>query len=261
MNQPTHQADFPDPAVALVQGASRGIGLALTASLAADRRFGRILACCRNPNEAKALTELAAANSGRIVLHPLDITRERSVVDLSAMLDDNELRPSLVLNVSGLLHDGDEVQPEKRLEDLSLEQLERVFAVNALGPAILLRELLPRMAKNDKAVLAALSARVGSIGDNRLGGWYAYRSSKAALNQLLRTAAIEARRRFRNVIVAALHPGTTDTALSRPFQGNVPAGKLFSTEFVAERLLDVIGGLKPDESGNFYAWDGSQIEW
>lgn len=261
MNQPITPADFPDSAVALVQGASRGIGLALTAALAKDSRFTRIVACCRNPSEAEALGELAASSSGRIVLHPVDVSRERSLTDLGALLDDHMLRPSLVLNVSGLLHDGDELQPEKRLEDLSLAQLERVFAVNALGPALVLRELLPRMASSQKAVFAALSARVGSISDNRLGGWYAYRSSKSALNQLLRTAAIEARRRFRNVIVVALHPGTTDTRLSQPFQGNVPEGKLFSTQFVAGRLLDVIAGLETDDSGSFRAWDGSRIEW
>ncbi|TVQ34288.1 MAG: SDR family NAD(P)-dependent oxidoreductase [Wenzhouxiangella sp.] len=253
--------EFPDHATALVQGASRGIGLALTRALAEDPRFTTVVACCREPARAASLAELAASASGRITTRSVDITREESVRALGQSLDQDGLRPSLVLNVSGLLHDEDGLQPEKRLEDLEFAQLERVFAVNALGPALMLRELLPRMARSDKAVFAALSARVGSISDNRLGGWYAYRASKAALNQLLRTASIEARRRFRNVILAALHPGTTDTGLSRPFQANVPEGKLFSTDFVAERLLAVIDQIQVDDSGEFFAWDGERIPW
>jgi NAD(P)-dependent dehydrogenase (short-subunit alcohol dehydrogenase family) len=135
------------------------------------------------------------------------------------------------------------------------------FAVNALGPALVMRHLLPLMRREGKAVLAVMSARVGSIGDNRLGGWYAYRASKAALNQFMKTASIEAARRYRNVIVLALHPGTTDTGLSAPFQANVPEGKLFSSAFVAERLLEVIEQTGPDDSGSFRAWDDSEIPW
>ncbi len=256
-----NRIDSPGATVALVQGASRGIGLALTRALLDDSRFDVVVACCRDPDAAGELTELAEASAGRLILQAVDVTSEESVVELGKSLDQQGLRLSLVLNVAGLLHDGDALQPEKRLEDIKLSQLERVFAVNALGPALMLRELLPRMAKSQRAVFAALSARVGSIGDNRLGGWYAYRSSKAALNQLLRTAAIEAHRRFRNVIVVALHPGTTDTRLSEPFQGNVPPDKLFSADFVAERLLSVVAGLENDDSGGFFAWDGKLIEW
>ena len=111
------------------------------------------------------------------------------------------------------------------------------------------------------ATFAALSARVGSIGDNRLGGWYSYRASKAALNQLLHTASIELRRLNPTSTVLALHPGTTDTALSRPFQGNVPAGKLFDPAFAAQCVIEQVGRLGPADSGGFWAWDGRTIEW
>ncbi len=253
--------DFPVNAVAVVQGASRGIGLALVEALSTDPRFATIVACCRTPSAAVDLNGLAKQADGKVRVRAVDVTCEDSVRALGEFLDEAGLAPSLVLNVSGLLHDGDQLQPEKRLEDLKLAQLERVFAVNALGPALVLRELLPRMARTDKAVFAAFSARVGSISDNRLGGWYAYRASKAALNQLMRTAAIEARRRFKNVVLAALHPGTTDTGLSRPFQANVPEGKLFSPAFVAERLLAVIEQVQIDDSGQFFAWNGERIDW
>jgi NAD(P)-dependent dehydrogenase (short-subunit alcohol dehydrogenase family) len=125
----------------------------------------------------------------------------------------------------------------------------------------MLRHFHPLMARDGKAVFAAISARVGSIADNRIGGWYAYRASKAALNQLLRTASIEFARRHKNAIVVALHPGTTDTGLSRPFQANVPEEQLFSVDKTVGHMLSVIDGLSTDDSGGFFAWDGQPIEW
>jgi len=115
---------------------------------------------------------------------------------------------------------------------------------------------VPLLRRDEKAVFAALSARVGSISDNRLGGWYAYRASKAALNMVLKTLAIEIGRRFKNQIIVGLHPGTVDTDLSKPFQGNVPEGKLFTAEFSAEKLLDVVDGLSAEDSGNLFDWAG-----
>jgi NAD(P)-dependent dehydrogenase (short-subunit alcohol dehydrogenase family) len=130
----------------------------------------------------------------------------------------------------------------------------------ALAPALLAKHLIPLMPKDQRAVFAALSARVGSIGDNRLGGWYSYRASKAALNMLLRCTAIEAKRRWPKLVVVGLHPGTVDTPLSQPFQARVPDGKLFTPEFSARSLLQVIDGLTPADSGNVYAWDGQLIQ-
>ncbi len=252
---------FPRDFTALVQGSSRGIGLALVQRLLDQERVGRVVACARRPDTSSGLARLGEKHAGRLKTFRLDITDPRQLEALADGLRAEQLRPHLVINVAGILHGDDGLAPEKRLEDLDFEQMQRVFAVNTLGPAMLCRHLLPLMATDGKAVLAALSARVGSIGDNRLGGWYAYRSSKSALNQILKTASIEARRRFKNVVLAALHPGTTDTDLSRPFQANVPEDKLFSTRFVAERLLQVIDQLGADDSGGFFAWDGQTITW
>lgn len=126
-------------------------------------------------------------------------------------------------------------------------------------PALVAKHFLPLLARDRKSVFAALSARVGSISDNQLGGWHAYRASKAALNMLLRTFAIELARRNPRAVCVGLHPGTVDTGLSAPFQANVPEGKLFTPDFAAARLLEVVDRLKPDDSGHVFAWDGQLI--
>ena len=161
----------------------------------------------------------------------------------------------LVIVATGILHEG-ELQPEKSMRDLSAEKFEQVFKVNSIGPALVAKHFLPTLNRKDKAVFAALSARVGSIGDNRLGGWYAYRASKAALNMILKNASIEASRRNKQAIVVGLHPGTVDSALSLPFQGNVPEEKLFSPDYSAGKLLDVIDGLGPVDSGQVFDFNG-----
>lgn len=252
---------FSSDSAAVIVGASRGIGLALVEAIANDGRFSEIIATSRNGRTANSLNELAARAPVAVRILDMDLSCPESIARVAGHMDATNLRPALVLNVAGLLHDRPGVSPEKRLEDLDPTMLERVFAVNTIGPALVMKHFLPRMAVDRRSVLAVLSARVGSIADNRLGGWYAYRASKAALNQMVKTAAIESQRRFGNVILAALHPGTTDTDLSRPFQANVPEGKLFSPAFVAARLMAVIEGLENDDSGGFFAWDGSSIQW
>jgi NAD(P)-dependent dehydrogenase (short-subunit alcohol dehydrogenase family) len=248
---------FPGDGSALVQGASRGIGLGFVRALLASDRFERVYATCRDPARAD---ELRAIDDPRLELLALDVTDEGSIERAAEQVRAAGQPLRLLLNVSGVLHD-DVAAPEKKLEDLRADGLAHVFAVNAIGPALMLKAFRPRLARQGRVVVAALSARVGSIGDNRLGGWYAYRASKAALNQLLHTAAIEFGRRNRNAIVIALHPGTTDTGLSKPFQANVPDEKLFSVERACDQLLTVINGLEPDDSGGFRAWDGSAIDW
>lgn len=245
---------------ALVQGAGRGLGLALTRRLLEGGRFGQVVATCRNPAASPGLGQLGKQWGARLRSEALEVTDEESVADLGARLRGSLGPLGLVLNVSGLLH-GDGQWPEKRLEDVNAAALARSFAVNAAGPLLVARELWPLLARAPRAVLANVSARVGSIGDNRLGGWYAYRASKAAQNQLTRTLAIELGRRAPRVICVALHPGTTDTGLSRPFQSRVPAGRLFSPDDAAARLLAVIDGLGPEDSGGFFAWDGQPVPW
>ena len=164
----------------------------------------------------------------------------------------------LVLVATGMLHSGNTL-PEKSLRDLSADKFARIFAANTITPALLAKHFLPRLSRERPAVFAAISARVGSISDNQLGGWYAYRASKAALNMVIKNAAIEMSRRNKKAIVVGLHPGTVDSPLSKPFQANVAAGKLFTPEYSAQKLVQVLEKLTPAHSGQCLAWDGEVI--
>lgn len=168
-----------------------------------------------------------------------------------------------VIITSGLLHQDDNppVFPEKRLEDISADQWLQVFTVNTVLPALWVARLLPLLKGKQPCVMTVLSARVGSIADNRLGGWYSYRSTKAALNMALKTAAIEYARRAPNVKLLAFHPGTTDTDLSKPFQGNVSPDKLFAPAFVSRQLLGIMDDLQPDGELSYLDWQGQAIPW
>ncbi len=161
---------------------------------------------------------------------------------------------------NGILHT-DQIQPEKRLEDMKLQSLQTLLRSNAIIPALWLQQLTPLLSRCTNCCVAVFSARVGSISDNRLGGWYSYRASKAALNMLLKTAAIELARRAKGIKLIAFHPGTTDTPLSKPFQKNINADKLFSPTFVAKRLLDIMQNLKPDGEISYLDWDNKPIAW
>jgi NAD(P)-dependent dehydrogenase (short-subunit alcohol dehydrogenase family) len=239
---------------ALVVGCG-GIGQALLAELAA-RAPGLILwATSRSGWRPEAGGPLAAE---RVL--PLDLDDDGSLARLSATLQ--PLAPSLrlVFNTAGLLHGGN-LQPEKRLQQVNRHSLERLFSVNAFGPLLLAQAVDAVLAREEPVLFVSLSARVGSIGDNRLGGWYGYRAAKAAQNQLLRCLALEWRRKRPLACVTLLHPGTTATPLSAPFQASVAAGQLFSPARSARHLLDVLERQGPEHSGSFLAWDGSTIPW
>ena len=190
----------------------------------------------------------------------LDLACDRSLAAFVAEHGERITPLRLVLCTAGLLH-GAELQPEKRLSQVRRGALERSFAVNAFGPLLLAQALEPLLQREQPVHFASLSARVGSIGDNQLGGWYAYRAAKAAQNQLLRTLAIEWRRRLPLATVTLLHPGTTATGLSEPFRGGVPPERLFSPQRAAEQLLTVLASQGPEQSGSFLAWDGQPIPW
>jgi NAD(P)-dependent dehydrogenase (short-subunit alcohol dehydrogenase family) len=161
-----------------------------------------------------------------------------------------------------VLHDETNgIFPEKRLADLKLETSEYVFQVNCHIPMIWLQQLTQLFSRTERTAVAVLSARVGSISDNELGGWYAYRGSKSALNMMLKCFAIEVKRRFRDVSVIVFHPGTTDTRLSKPFQANVPESKLFSPDFVAERLDISLGQTNPESNIRFEDYAQARIDW
>lgn len=192
--------------------------------------------------------------------HRLDLGSDASLAAFVAEHGPGLQPLRLVFCTAGLLH-GPALQPEKRLSQVNRAALEQSFAVNAFGPLLLAQALEPLLPRDQPVHFASLSARVGSIGDNRLGGWYAYRAAKAAQNQLLRTLALEWRRRLPLATVTLLHPGTTATGLSLPFRGGVPPEKLFSPQRAAEQLLAVLAAQTPEQSGAFLAWDGQPIPW
>lgn len=242
---------LPDDFTAVVTGASGGIGQAMVRHLLTSRRPGRVLAVSRAPVDL---------DDARLETLTADVTTPSGRQALTERLAGKKVH--LLFNAIGLLHDASRgIHPEKRLEDLDADTLATLFQVNATTPALLVQTLAPCLKGHHPAIVASLSARVGSIGDNHLGGWYAYRASKAAHNMLLRTAAVELARYNRQAIVLCLHPGTTDTPLSAPFQSRVPEGKLFSADFVAERLTAVMGERRPEDSGSFWDWAGQPIEW
>ncbi|RVU16313.1 SDR family NAD(P)-dependent oxidoreductase [Methylobacterium oryzihabitans] len=232
---------------AVVIGASGGIGRALAAALVARGDHAPVFALSRSGAPGPDGTE-----AGRI-----DVTDEASVADAAGLVA--RAGPvGLVVVASGLLH-RDGIAPEKALRALDPAAMAELFAVNAIGPALVAKHLVPLLPRSGRAVFAALSARVGSIGDNRLGGWYSYRASKAALNQILRTLAIEVARTRPEAIVAGLHPGTVGTGLSRPFRPDADAPGIFRPEESADHLLRVLDGLAPGDSGGVFAWDGQRI--
>lgn len=243
----------------LICGASRGIGLALCAALLARDEVAQVWAVSRSATTSSELAKLAAQYGDRLKRVDCDARDEKS---LEALVNETLAgcdHLHLVISALGILHQ-DGARAEKGLAQLTLAGLQASFATNTFAPILLLKHLLPLL-RRQPATFAALSARVGSIGDNRLGGWYSYRASKAALNQLLHTASIELKRLNPASTVLAIHPGTTDTELSRPFQANVPEGQLFEPAFSADRILEVVGAHGPADSGTFWDWNDKPIVW
>jgi NAD(P)-dependent dehydrogenase (short-subunit alcohol dehydrogenase family) len=231
---------------AVVVGASGAIGGALVRALQADPRCGQVNALSRSSEP------------------PLDLLDEASLATAAARLRDPGGHDGkggplhLLVCATGILQ-VDGRLPEKRLADLDAATLARAHAVNAIGPALLIKHFHELLPLKERSLLAVLSARVGSIGDNRLGGWYSYRASKAALNMLLRTAAVEVARKRPLAVLAALHPGTVRSGLSAPIIGNAEAS---TPEDAARHLLAVLDALPAEgASGGFHAWDGSAIAW
>jgi NAD(P)-dependent dehydrogenase (short-subunit alcohol dehydrogenase family) len=167
---------------------------------------------------------------------------------------------NIVIVATGILHN-ENLSPEKSLNDLSFDKFAEVLNVNAFLPAIIAKHFIPKLNKKQPVIFAALSARVGSINDNKLGGWYSYRASKAALNMIIKNLAIETARSNKFAKIIGLHPGTVDSNLSKPFQSNVIKEKLFTPEYAVNKLLRVIGEHQSLESGALYAWDGQKIEF
>ena len=234
---------------AVIIGATGGLGTALTRHLAAHPMIKMVHALSRSGETAA----VASVRPGRI-----DLLDETSITAAATDIATYGA-PDLILVASGILSDGEGLRPEKSLRQQSPEAFERVFAINTIGPALVAKHLLPIQPRTGRSVFAALSARVGSISDNRLGGWHAYRASKAALNMLIRNYALEQARRNAESVVVGLHPGTVDTGLSKPFHAGLPAGQLFTPDTAATHLLAVIDGLAPCDSGKVFDWAGTEI--
>jgi len=241
-----------------VLGASGGIGQGFVRYLLETYGQAQVIATYRNP--CQSLSQLRSHYGDRLQLLSLDITQEEQIQALATSLGEFSPHYHGVINCIGLLHD-QTLQPEKNLRQLQAGALHTYFAVNSIGPILLAKHLLPLFRHAEPSYFAFLSAKVGSITDNHLGGWYGYRASKAALNMFIKTAAIEYRRVAPQSFLVLLHPGTTDTGLSQPFQKNVPPEKLFTPERTVAQLMTILQSLGPEDSGSFFNWDGSLLPW
>ncbi len=242
----------------LVVGASRGLGREFVRMLLHCPDVGRVWAGCRRP---EGLSLPGDTPAGKLRPLTLDVTDEAGMACAADVIHKDSVSLRLILNVAGVLHTPGGMQPERRLADVQVEHMLWSYRVNALGPLLVAKHFSALLPRSDPAVFASLSARVGSIGDNRLGGWYAYRAAKAAQNMMTRNLSIELPRRHRGLLCVGLHPGTVDTDLSSPFQANVPEKKLFSRERAVRQLLTVINELKPEDQGSCIAWDSQRIAW
>jgi len=231
---------LPPGGLALVVGASGGIGGALVRAFEASGRFEAVQALSRSTAPA------------------LDLLEERTIQACAEALQMSGLPVRLIVDATGFLHNNT-WNPEKSWQQLDPAHMAHSFAVNAIGPALLMKHLLPLLPREGKSVFATLSAKVGSIGDNRLGGWYSYRASKAALNQLVHTAAIELRRRHPLALCVAIHPGTVDTGLSSPFAKS--GLDVRTPDEAARRLMAVLDALQQEDSGGFFNHDGTVLPW
>ncbi|MGV0024834.1 SDR family NAD(P)-dependent oxidoreductase [Phormidesmis priestleyi] len=240
---------------ALITGAGQGIGLEFVRQLLQRDRSDLLYATYRNPE-----SELLTFRDDRLRCLPMDITDESQIASVIQKIQTDPSTLELVVNCVGVLHEGS-MQPEKSLRHIHSEQLLNYFQVNSIGAVLLAKHIQPLLKHQNRSIFATISAKVGSIGDNQLGGWYGYRASKAALNMFMKTTAIEYKRTCPKAIVVTLHPGTTDTNLSRPFQRNVPPEKLFSVDRTVEQLLTVLDGLQARDSGEFFSWNGDRLPW
>ena len=238
---------FPDPVDALVVGANGGLG----------RAFVDALIQCGNVRTVHAWSRRASLHRGqKLASRIVDVDDEAQLKAAVGGID----RLSLVVVATGVLHNDNGLGPEKTWRSIEPGHMAETFRVNAILPLLIAKHTLPLFPRKERALFCCLSARVGSISDNRLGGWYSYRASKAALNQSIRCLSIELRRTHPQAICIGMHPGTVDTALSRPFHKTLSAAhRLFAPKEAVGHMLRVVDGVTPDDSGSILAWDGSLI--
>lgn len=265
-----------DGKYALIIGANGGIGQEVVKQIREQQTFSTIYTVSRReaaydavPFSNAPLSNDSPQSTLRIVHKVMDTADATAVKNFVDDLRSHEIKLSLVICTTGILHQetaqsGDssavKLRPEKRLEDINEQQMAEYFRINSILPAIWLQHLISVVNKNG-ANIVFFSARVGSISENALGGWYGYRASKAALNMLVKTAAIEYKRRAANTSLLCYHPGTVDTGLSKPFQANVKPGKLFTPEFTVTQLLNICAKLDAENSPYYLDWQGETIAW
>ena len=240
----------------LIAGVSGAIGAALAEKLN-SRSDVQIVGLCRQPEKAPEFMQ------DRHHVLTWDAEKPEALDQLAADLANIVPKADgldMIIYAAGILH-GADLKPEKRLEDVSADAMARSMAVNASGFALLVQAMLPWLRHKRDTRIVAISAKVGGIGDNRLGGWYAYRSSKAALNMLVKTLSVELPRRLSSVACVALHPGTTRSALSAPFSQSLANLDVHDADETADNLLAVIDQLEETDNGSFLSWDGSTLPW
>ena len=242
----------------LIIGANSDIAKALALQLIASKTTGLIL--ISRDVSADDLLYRDRNNSNVNIITVKDYQLQSIEQAIEEIATYNHAPITRIFICNGILHN-QSIQPEKRIEELTVESFNQVMASNALTPMLWIQQLMPTLTGNSPCKIVVFSARVGSISDNRLGGWYSYRASKAALNMMLKTAAIEIARRNKNIKIIAFHPGTTDTPLSKPFQKNVPTNKLFTCDFVASQLLAIVENSSYDQTASYLDWQGKSINW
>jgi len=242
----------------LIIGANSDIGQAIAAQIQASENTGLILISRDLAQPNPVASDLIGANVTKISLKDYQAESIDQAVAELAQHKDTPITRVFVCN--GILHN-DHIRPEKRLEDFDAQAFIEIMTANSLTPMLWIQKLTPLLTGKSPCKFVLFSARVGSISENRLGGWYSYRASKAALNMIVKTASIELARRAKNIKLIAFHPGTTDTPLSKPFQKNVPANKLFTPEFVAKQLLDIVENTALDQTASYLDWQGESINW
>uniref|UniRef100_A0A1A8QAB7 C-factor n=3 Tax=Nothobranchius TaxID=28779 RepID=A0A1A8QAB7_9TELE len=259
--------------VALIQGASRGLGLEFCKHILKNKSLAVVIATCRNPDGSSELRGLSGQHPGRLMVLKLDVNHEQEILEAAEQVKQNFGCLDLLINSSAMLH------PSKRgetsLRDVSAQGVISTLTTNTVGPLVMAKYFAPLLqkgsgafgqqpavkAKHHSGIIANITAKVGSIGDNGLGGWYSYRMSKAALNMATRNLSIELGRSRPKVVCVSIHPGTVNTDLSRPYHKNVPKEKLFSPEHSVSCLMSIINSLNIDKTGKAYSWDGTELPW
>ncbi len=249
-----------DDATLFIQGGTGGIGGGLVAYALANFSWKKVFISYNNADRLTGLKNLVENKRDICEFIHLDMESDHSIEEAVGKVSEISAYVDILINAGGFLHDSHTV-PEKKLEDITRNNLLKSFNINAVGPLLMARYLSRLFDKNRKSIMVNISAKVGSISDNHLGGWYSYRAAKAALNMSTVNTSIELKRKLPKHICIALHPGTTDTRLSKPFQRRVPSKQLSSPEQTAERLWEVIAKLDYNDTGKFFNWDGSEITW